>query len=246
MYFRIQSKYFFSFKIKIFDTEENTTECIIQNAVFDKFEKGVGIDFKVTLQNIGEISLRVSLNIVNAEGVFPIYISEEEGDDKPNEKNNQENSNGTNVRRNPLYGVISNQKLKLVTSQPVPNLNKSFRSIDIHRSFCSACSGHKPCPRSKFRDVTVLPETNELLFYFRIMAPPNILTFERPTLSPRSYNIIHSKMLDQDFLEEVSNNYHFMITTMHESKSSQFVSTPIYVCESLNTLSFGFYFFLLQ
>lgn len=264
---RSQSKYFVSFKLKLYD-EKGKEELKIQNVTFEKFEKGLGIDFKVTLSHIGEITLRISLNIVNPDGIFPIIIN-----DQYNNANGGNNSSGTvsttsdstgnNTSTNnnnnpkvinPIFGV-SNSVLKQATSQPLQSfagrVNGSFRPIDTHRSFCTACTLHTPCPRSKYRDVLLLPESNELLFYVRLMAPANLVSLgdKMPTQSPRSHNVIHSGMMDHDFFEEVSNNYHFVITTINSSKLSQFISSPVYVGGDLNTLSFGssfyFYFFSL-
>jgi hypothetical protein len=275
---RSQSKYFVSFKLKLYD-EKGKDELKIQNVIFEKFEKGLGIDFKVTLSKIGEITLRISLNIVNPDGIFPIIIndpynsnnnnnnntgitsntlssdttgnniSNNNSNSNNNSSNSNNNNNGNNNPKviNPLFGV-SNSVLKQAASQTLQNFagraNRSFRPIDTHRSFCNACTLHTPCPRSKYRDVLLLPESNELLFYIRVMAPANLMTLgdKMPTQSPRSHNVIHSGMMDHDFFEEVSNNYHFVITAIKDTKLSQFISSPVFVCGELNTLSFGLFF----
>ena len=118
------------------------------------------------------------------------------------------------------------------------SLSQSRELLQIHQTACPECLKHKPCPKSKYRGITVL-DTNELQFYIRVMAPART---SNNSIQFNSLFTIVNQFIDdfyspEDFLaySTPDNSYQLLFTLSDNNSNdvySQLQSPTSYHCFS--------------
>ena len=209
-------KTFFQFRLKIYDTVQER-ECKLIHAEFIKAVHQHSLALAVKIEEYPTI-LTLSFRLAIKKESQTIYqiITEAERNTTFNMAKtvgdlvDEKLTDATVKISNPLFGKSREQLKKASVSSTLGLLSKMQRLIQIHENICHECAVHKPCPNNKYQGVHILSDTNELQFFFRIMAGPNSKSISQQEVIFEDSECIYdySKQLTPEYSNILSSEIH--------------------------------------